>query len=76
MRKVIQRLKFWKKHEDEEGQGIVEYAMLIAFVSVLIAVAFGLSRGSMYQAISSSYSSANSALNALNLAAQEAGKPN
>lgn len=38
------------------GQGISEYAAVIAFVSVLISIAFGLSQGHMAPAVQSTFS--------------------
>jgi len=51
---------------DESGQSITEYGAIIAFVGVLIAVVFGLARGSLFSAVSGSYSSVTSQLGALN----------
>ena len=66
--------RFWRKvkrllgREDAEGQGLVEYAMVIAFVGVLLILAFSI-KGALMSGISSAYSSCTSELNALNQAA-------
>jgi Flp pilus assembly pilin Flp len=54
---------------DEDGQSITEYAAVIAFVGVLIAVCFAIARGGLFAAVSDSFSSIGSALNATNQAA-------
>lgn len=51
---------------DEDGQSITEYGAVIAFVGVLIAVVFGLARGSLFSAISESFSSVNSGMTEMN----------
>jgi Flp pilus assembly pilin Flp len=58
--------EFW---QNEDGQSITEYGAIIAFVGVIIAVAFAIANGTLFGAISQSYSSVNSALNATNAAA-------
>ena len=52
--------------DDESGQSITEYGAVIAFVGVLIAMAFGLAHGGLFGSISESYSSVESGLNAMN----------
>jgi Flp pilus assembly pilin Flp len=51
---------------DESGQSITEYGAIIAFVGVMIAMAFGLVRGSLFNSVSGSYSSVVNSLNTLN----------
>jgi Flp pilus assembly pilin Flp len=55
--------------QDEDGQSITEYGAIIAFVGVIIAVAFSIANGTLFGAISQSYSSVSSALDATNAAA-------
>jgi len=50
---------------DENGQGITEYGAIIAFVSILVALTFGLSSGSLQPAVSKAFSSVSSQLNNL-----------
>jgi hypothetical protein len=52
------------------GQGISEYAAVIAFVSVLVSVAFGLSNGQLLPSVQSAFSIVKVELN--NVSAQSA----
>jgi Flp pilus assembly pilin Flp len=51
---------------DESGQSITEYGAVIAFVGVLIALAFHLARGGLFAGISGSFSVTTSHLDAMN----------
>jgi Flp pilus assembly pilin Flp len=52
-----------KKNRSASGQGITEYACLIAFIAILVALTFGLAKGNLQPAISSAFSSITSQLN-------------
>jgi Flp pilus assembly pilin Flp len=54
---------FW---QDEQGQSITEYGAVLAFVGVLIALAFSLAKGGLFSAVSNSYSGVVNNLGALN----------
>lgn len=60
-----------KSRRSRRGQSITEYGALIAFVCVLIAMAFML-RGSLFPPISQSYSSAGNSLDQMNIGAVKA----
>ena len=64
--KLWKALKNWPTREKTKGQGLVEYCFVIAFVSILIALAFGLNQDTLFAGISHAYSTCNSSLNALN----------
>ena len=51
---------------DESGQGITEYGAILAFVAVLVTVVAGFINGNLKTALSQSFSSVTSSLNALN----------
>ena len=51
--------------KNESGQGITEYGAILAFVSILVAVVFGITKGALSSAISAAFSSVVSQLNAL-----------
>jgi Flp pilus assembly pilin Flp len=51
---------------DESGQGITEYGAILAFVAVLVAIMVGVVQGGLKSAISESFSTIVSQLNALN----------
>ena len=55
--------------KDESGQGITEYAAVLAFVAILVAVVFGFTQGSLRNAISQSMSTIVAQLNLLNKSA-------
>lgn len=57
------------KRRSSKGQGITEYASVIAFVCVIIAMAFNFAHGSLFSGISNSYSSVSGNLDQLNNAA-------
>ncbi|MBX9686231.1 MAG: hypothetical protein K2X27_05985 [Candidatus Obscuribacterales bacterium] len=48
--------RLWRKRDREHGQGIVEYACLIALTTILIAFFFGYSSGTLLNAMSQSRS--------------------
>ncbi len=54
---------------DEEGQGITEYGAIIAFVSLLVALAFSAANGSLMPAVSRAFREVSSQLNSLASAA-------
>jgi hypothetical protein len=59
-----------KNKRSQRGQGISEYAAVIAFVCVLIAMAFQIAHGTIFSTISESYSSCQNSLSALNAVSQ------
>ena len=50
---------------DESGQGITEYGAILAFVAILVALVFGITKGALTSAISAAFSAVVSQLNAL-----------
>lgn len=58
--------------QEEEGQGISEYACVLAFTCLLIATVFGFSQGSLSFAISQSANSMITQLDRLNVATKNA----
>ena len=54
---------------DEEGQSITEYAAILAFVGVLIAMIFSMTQSGLFATLTQSYSTATNALSQLNEAA-------
>lgn len=52
--------------EDESGQGITEYGAILAFVALLVAVVMGFAQGTLFTAISQSFSHVVNQLNSLN----------
>jgi len=57
---------------DESGQGITEYGAILAFVALLVALVFSITRGALMSAISRSFSAVVSQLNNLSSAAASA----
>ena len=63
-------IPFLKKQRDgvcdflanEDGQGITEYGAVLAFVAILVALAFGFYNGSLSNAVSKAFSSVVSQL--------------
>jgi Flp pilus assembly pilin Flp len=55
-----------KKGRKNRGQAIVEYSACIAFVCVMIALAFRIANGTLFGAISGAYSNVNGTLQLLN----------
>ena len=64
-RKLYKQLKEWTSRKRSRGQAIVEYCMIIAFVGVLIAFVFALTRNTLFCGVSESFSSVTSQLNRL-----------
>ncbi|MBX9690221.1 MAG: hypothetical protein K2X27_26145 [Candidatus Obscuribacterales bacterium] len=58
--------------QEEDGQGITEYACVLAFVCLLVLVVFEFSQGSLAFALSQSVSSMVGQLDRLNLATDAA----
>jgi Flp pilus assembly pilin Flp len=56
---------------DESGQGITEYGAILAFVAILVAVVFGLTKGALASAISTAFSAVVNQLNTLSAAAAQ-----
>jgi Flp pilus assembly pilin Flp len=52
-----------KKNRSASGQGITEYACVIAFIAILVALTFSLAKGGLQPAISSAFSSISSQVN-------------
>jgi Flp pilus assembly pilin Flp len=60
-------IAFWVDfYHDEDGQSISEYAAALAFVAVLIAMAFNLAQGSLCSQITGTYSVTSQNLGDLN----------
>jgi Flp pilus assembly pilin Flp len=57
---------------EEDGQGITEYGAILAFVAILVAVVFGITKGALTSAISAAFSSVVKQLNNLSSAAASA----
>ena len=50
---------------DESGQGITEYGAILAFVAILVALVFGITKGALTSAISAAFSAVVTQLNNL-----------
>lgn len=57
---------------EESGQGITEYGAILAFVAILVALVFGITKGALTGAISKAFSAVVSQLNNLSSAAAAA----
>jgi len=57
---------------DESGQGITEYGAILAFVAILVALVFSITKGALTSAISAAFSAVISQLNNLSGAAGSA----
>lgn len=53
----------------ESGQGITEYGAILAFVAILVALVFSITKGALTSAISASFSAVIRQLNNLSTAA-------
>jgi Flp pilus assembly pilin Flp len=53
---------------EESGQGITEYGAILAFVAVLVAVVFSITKGALTSAISAAFSAVIGQLNNLSSA--------
>lgn len=51
--------------QDESGQGITEYGAILAFVAILIALVFGITKGALMSSISAAFSAVVQQLNDL-----------
>ncbi len=47
----------------EEGQGVTEYGAILAFVSILVALAFAIAQGALASEVSKTFSGVVSQLN-------------
>lgn len=54
---------------EEGGQGITEYGAILAFVAILVALVFGITKGALTSAISAAFSAVVVQLNNLSAAA-------
>ena len=54
-----------RRRRSSHGQGITEYGAIIAFVSVVVALVFSFSHGSLLSALSGAFSAIVSQLNNL-----------
>jgi Flp pilus assembly pilin Flp len=63
-----------RSRRKQQGQSIVEYSAVLAFVAIIIACAFSLAQGSFFAGISNSYSNVNAILDRQNRAAMEWGQ--
>jgi len=50
---------------EESGQGITEYGAILAFVAILVAVVFSITKGALTSAISNAFSAVVGQLNNL-----------
>lgn len=66
------RFKSFTKRRNRSGQGIVEYASMLAFVAVLAALVFAFAPGKLSPAVSAAFSVVISQLNNLAAAATTA----
>lgn len=57
---------------EESGQGITEYGAILAFVAILVALVFGITKGALTGSISRAFSAVVSQLNNLSAAAGSA----
>ena len=57
---------------EEAGQGITEYGAVLAFVAILVALAFATTKGALASSISAAFSSTVKQLNNLSAAAGSA----
>ncbi|MFN8551519.1 MAG: hypothetical protein U0103_08535 [Candidatus Obscuribacterales bacterium] len=57
---------------EESGQGITEYGAILAFVAILVALVFGITKGALTGSISRAFSAVVSQLNNLSSAAASA----
>jgi Flp pilus assembly pilin Flp len=55
-------------NRDERGQGLTEYAAVIAFVAILVAITFGFSKGSLMPAVSGAFSAVAAQVNEMSAA--------
>lgn len=53
----------------EKGQGLTEYAAIIAFVAILVALTFGFTKGSLMPGVSSAFSAVAGTVNNMSTAA-------
>ncbi|MBS1992958.1 MAG: hypothetical protein JSS83_20715 [Cyanobacteria bacterium SZAS LIN-3] len=70
----MSRVQLWLKQffDDEQAQGITEYGAIIAFVSLLVALTFGITSGSLMPAISLAFSAVAQQLNSMAATASSA----
>jgi hypothetical protein len=55
-----------KQLRTQRAQSVMDYFYVIAFVSILIVMAFNISKGGLFSGISGSYSGINNALDKMN----------
>lgn len=60
---MILTIQKTKKKRGQSGQGITEYASIIAFVSVLVALVFAYAPGNLAPAMSATFSQVGETLN-------------
>lgn len=72
---MANKLKFkgLSRSRSSQGQGITEYAGVITFVALLVAVVFGMSQGQLASALSQSFSSITVQLDRLARDSDQAG---
>jgi Flp pilus assembly pilin Flp len=61
-----------KRGRNRKGQGITEYGAIIAFVALLVSLAFGFTKGSLAPALSAAFSTVRQNMNNLSGAAGSA----
>ncbi len=61
------RVQYWLKSfwRDESAQGITEYGAILAFVAILVAVAFGCTSGTLGGALSKAFFTVASQLDSM-----------
>lgn len=62
----------FKKRRNRQGQTIVEYGSIIAFVAVVVSLVFSISNGTLRLSLSSSFSSITNQINNLSAAGASA----
>lgn len=64
-RKLRPHIKTLKRRRSNSGQAISEYAMLLAFVAILVAIVFAIAPGKLGPAVFAAFSSMANQLNLL-----------
>jgi hypothetical protein len=55
-------------NRNEHGQGITEYACVIAFVAILVSITFGFSKGQLLPSVSAAFSAVSTNINNMSTA--------
>jgi Flp pilus assembly pilin Flp len=65
---AIYRAQTRMRKRNNKGQGMAEYAGVIAFIALLVAMTFGFARGSLLPSVSGAYSTVESHVTQLSTA--------